>query len=60
MCHKALVGILTAKITNHMQYLSDNIHFKMCHKALVGILAAKIANQYFSDNTHLKCMRVKC
>ena len=29
----------------------------MCHKALVGILTAKIANKYFSDNTHLKCMR---
>ena len=60
MYHKASVGILTAKITNHMQYLSDNIHFKMCHKASVGILTAKIANQYFIDNTHLKCMRVKC
>ena len=60
MCHTVLGGILTAKITNHMQYLSDNIHFKMCHKALVGIPTTKIANQYFSDNTHLKCMRVKC
>ena len=60
MCHKALVGILTAKITNHMQYLSENMHFKMCHKALVGILTAKMANQYLNDNTHLKCMRVKC
>ena len=44
MYHKASVGILTAKITNHMQYLSDNIHFKMCHKALVGIPTTKIAN----------------
>ena len=60
MCHKALVGILTAKITNHMQYLSDNIHFKMCHKASVGILTAKITNQYFSDDAHLNCMREKC
>ena len=60
MYQKALVGILTAKIANHMQYLSDNVHFKLCHKALVGILTAKIANQYFSDNTHLKCMRAKC
>ena len=60
MCHKALVGILTAKITNHMQYLSDNIHFKMCHKASVGILTAKITNQYFSDDAHLNCMRAKC
>ena len=32
VCQKTLVGILTAKITNHMQYLSDNIHFKMCQK----------------------------
>ena len=60
MYHKASVGILTAKITNHMQYLSDNIHFEMCHKALVGILTANITNQYFSDNTHLKCFRMKC
>ena len=60
MCHTVLGGILTAKIINQVQYLSDNIHFKMCHKASVGILTAKIANQYFSDNTHLKCMRVKC
>ena len=43
MYHKASVGILTAKITNHMQYLSDNIHFKMCHKTSVGINTAKIS-----------------
>ena len=54
MCHKALVGIVTAKITNHMQYLSDNIHFKMYRKALVRILTEKITNhmQYLSDNLH--------
>ena len=60
MCHKASVGILTAKIANHMRYLSGNIHCKMCHEVSVGILTAKIANRYFNDNTHLKCMRVKC
>ena len=36
------------------------MHVKVCHKALVGILTAKMTNQYFSENTHLKCMRVKC
>ena len=41
--HKTLEGISTAKITNHMQYLSDNIHFKMCHKTSVGISTAKIS-----------------
>ena len=56
MYHKASVGILRAKIANHMQYLSDNIHFKMRHKTSVGILRAKITNhmQYLSDNIHYK------
>ena len=43
MYHKASVGILTAKITNHMQYLGDNIHYKICHKTSVGISTAKIS-----------------
>ena len=43
MCHKTLEGILAVKITNHIYYLSDNIHFKMCHKTLEGLLTAKIA-----------------
>ena len=49
-------GISKAKIANHMQYLSDNIHFKVCQKTLVGILTAKITNhmQYLSDNIHFK------
>ena len=49
-------GISIAKIANHMQYLSDNIHFKVCQKTSVGILTAKITNhmQYLSDNIHFK------
>ena len=54
--HKTLEGILTAKIANHMQYLSDNIHFKMCRNTSVGILTAKITNhmQYLSHSIHFK------